>query len=124
MHPATAAALGWAQGSYRFERYRTKPRPAPGAVLVPPQLADMAGVRRMAAALAKARDLINTPAADLSPERLAEEGLAMAQQLGARGRIITGDALREGFPAVHAVGQAAASAPRLLDFSWGGSGPR
>jgi len=119
MHPATAAALGWAQGSYRFERYRSKPRPTPGAVLVPPQLADMAGVRRMAAALAMARDLINTPAADLSPERLADEGLAMAQRLGARGRIITGDALREGFPAVHAVGQAATSAPRLLDFSWG-----
>ena len=119
MPAATAAALGWAHGSYRFERYRSKPRPAPGAVLVPPQLADMAGVRRMAAALAMARDLINTPAADLGPERLAEEGLAMAQQLGARGRIVTGDALREGFPAVHAVGQAAASAPRLLDFTWG-----
>jgi leucyl aminopeptidase len=43
----------------------------------------------------------------------------MAQQLGARGRIVTGDALREGFPAVHAVGQAATSAPRLLDFNWG-----
>jgi leucyl aminopeptidase len=119
MPAATAAALGWAHGSYRFERYRSKPRPAPGAVLVPPQLADMAGVRRMAAALAMARDLINTPAADLGPERLAEEGLTMAQQLGARGRIVTGDALREGFPAVHAVGQAAASAPRLLDFTWG-----
>jgi leucyl aminopeptidase len=119
MHPASAAALGWALGSYRFERYRSKPRPTPGALLVPPPLADMAGVRRMAAALAMARDLINTPAADLGPERLAEEGLAMAQRLGAHGRIVTGDALREGFPAVHAVGQAAASAPRLLDFSWG-----
>jgi leucyl aminopeptidase len=118
---ATAAALGWAQGSYRFERYRSKPRPAPGAVLVPPQLADMASVRRMAAALAMARDLINTPAADLGPERLAEEGLAMAQHLGARGRIVSGDALREGFPAVYAVGQAATSTPRLLDFSWGES---
>jgi leucyl aminopeptidase len=119
MRSATAAALGWAHGSYRFERYRSKPRPAAGALLVPPQLADMAHVRHMAAALAMARDLINLPAADLTPERLAEDALAMAVRNGASGRIVMGDALREGFPAVHAVGQASASAPRLVDFSWG-----
>jgi leucyl aminopeptidase len=32
---------------------------------------------------------------------------------------VAGDALREGFPAIHAVGRAADSAPRLVDFSWG-----
>jgi leucyl aminopeptidase len=116
---ATAAALGWAHGSYRFERYRSKPRGAAPALLVPPQLADMAYVRRMAAALAMARDFINLPAADLSPERLADEALALAAANGADGRCISGDALREGYPAIHAVGQAAASAPRLIDFTWG-----
>ncbi|MCM2310611.1 MAG: leucyl aminopeptidase family protein [Steroidobacteraceae bacterium] len=116
---ATAAALGWAHGSYRFERYRSKPRAAASAQLVPPQLADMAYVRRMAAAIAMARDFINMPAADLSPERLAEEALALAAANGADGRCISGDALREGYPAIHAVGQAAASAPRLIDFTWG-----
>ena len=121
---ATTAALGWAYGSYRFERYRSKPRAAPTAVLVPPQLADMAHVRRMAAALAMARDLINMPAADLTPERLAHEALEMATRCGARGRVVSGDALREGYPTVHAVGQAAASAPRLLDFSWGDAAAR
>ena len=116
---ATAAALGWAHGSYRFERYRSKPRDAAPAQLVPPQLADMAHVRRMAAALAMARDLINMPAADLSPERLADEALTLAARNGAEGRCILGDALREGYPAIHAVGQASPSAPRLVDFSWG-----
>jgi leucyl aminopeptidase len=116
---ATAAALGWAYGGYRFDRYRSRPRPAPGATLVPPQLADMSYVRRMSAALAMARDLINTPAADLTPERLAVEGLEMARRCGAEGRVVMGDALAEGYPAVHAVGRAAASAPRLLDFHWG-----
>jgi leucyl aminopeptidase len=116
---ATAAALGWAHGSYRFERYRSKPRAAAPAALVPPPLADMTYVRRMAAALAMARDLINTPAADLSPARLADAALALAVRHGATGHCIVGDALREGFPAIHAVGQAAASGPRLVDFSWG-----
>jgi len=86
---------------------------------VPPQLADMSYVRRMSAALAMARDLINTPACDLSPERLAEEALALAARNGGDGRMILGDALKEGFPAIHAVGQAAACAPRLVDFHWG-----
>ena len=116
---ATAAALGWAHGSYRFERYRSKPKAAASAVLVPPQLADMAYVRRTAASIAMARDFINMPAADLSPERLADEALALATANGAEGRCIMGDALREGYPAIHAVGQASAVAPRLVDFTWG-----
>ena len=116
---ATAAALGWAYGSYRFERYRSTPRAAASASLVPPQLADMAHARRMSAALAMARDLINTPAGDLSPERLADEALVLARANGAEHRCIVGDALREGYPAIHAVGQASACAPRLVDFSWG-----
>ena len=116
---ATAAALGWALGSYRFERYRSKPKGAASAVLVPPQLADMAYVRRMSAAIAMARDFINMPAADLSPERLSDEALALARANGAEVRCIIGDALREGYPAIHAVGQASAVGPRLVDFTWG-----
>ena len=59
----------------------------------------MAHVRRMAAALAMARDLINTPAADLTPERLADEALALAARNGGdAARVVTGDALREGYP--------------------------
>jgi leucyl aminopeptidase len=116
---ATTAALGWALGSYRFERYRSKPKGAASAVLVPPQLADMAYVRRMSAAIAMARDFINMPAADLSPERLAEDALALARANGADARVVIGEALREGYPAIHAVGQASAVAPRLVDFSWG-----
>jgi leucyl aminopeptidase len=117
---ATAAAVGWAHGSYRFNRYRTKPGvDRAAASLVPPQLADMAYVRRMSASLAMARDMINTPSADLTPERLADEAMSMAHGCGADGRVVSGDALLEGFPAIHAVGRAAESAPRLIDFSWG-----
>ena len=120
---ATAAAIGWAYGSYRFERYRSKPRaPALASSLVPPQLADMTYVRRMSAALAMARDLINTPAGDLTPARLADEAIEMATRCGARGHVVTGDALQEGFPAVYAVGRAADCAPRLVDFTWGDPG--
>jgi leucyl aminopeptidase len=43
----------------------------------------------------------------------------MASRCGAHGHIVKDDALREGYPAIHAVGCAAQSAPRLVDFSWG-----
>jgi leucyl aminopeptidase len=120
---AAAAALGWAHGSYRFHRYRTSTGPERAAPsLVPPPLADMAYVRRMSAALAMARDMINTPAADLTPESLAAMAMDMAGGCGAQGRVVSGDALREGFPAIHAVGRAAECAPRLIDFSWGDPG--
>ncbi len=117
---ATAAALGWGYGAYRFERYRAPNRPLPEqAKLAPPLNADMVYVRHALAALAMARDLVNTPAADMTPERLAQDALVMAAERGAHGREIVGLALAEGFPAIHAVGQAAAVPPRLVDFSWG-----
>ena len=117
---ATAAALGWAYGSYRYDRYRSKPvSQRGGSSLVPPDLADMTHVRRMSAALAMARDLVNTPAADLGPAELADHALELARRCGAVGHAIQGDALVEGYPAIHAVGRAAAAAPRLVDFTWG-----
>jgi leucyl aminopeptidase len=66
---ATVAALGWALGGYHFGRYRkTK---GPRAVLVWPKGADRPAVERAAAATTIARDLINTPAADMGPAELA-----------------------------------------------------
>jgi len=117
---STAAALGWAYGTYRFNRYRSTARAqAEPARLVPPARADMTYVRRTADALAMARDMINTPAADMTPERLAREALDMAMARGAEGRVVRGEALADGYPAIHAVGRAATNDPRLVDFTWG-----
>jgi leucyl aminopeptidase len=66
-----------------------------------------------------ARDLINTPACDMTPMRLARETVALAERYGASAEEISGEALHREFPAVHTVGQAASCAPRLVDFRWG-----
>ena len=76
-------------------------------------------MRNAAGALAMARDFINAAAADMNPAVLAQEALALAQQHGASASIVEGAALEEGFPAIHAVGRAAAYAPRLIDLRWG-----
>ena len=74
---------------------------------------------RLAEAIALARDLIDTPANDLGPAELAEAIAAQGRLFSAEVAVTVGEALRDGFPAVHAVGRAAAQAPRLIDLHWG-----
>lgn len=117
---ATRAALGWAMGCYRFDRLRRTPANQRQASLATPEGADMAYVRRAAAADAFARDLVNTPAGDLGPAELAAAAEAVAARHGAKFRQVVGDELlRERLPAIHAVGRAGPQAPRLIDLSWG-----
>ena len=116
---ATAVALGWALGCYRFDRYKAKKAEAAPA-LVWPAGADRAHVHRAARAAGLARDLINTPAGDMGPAELARAARRMARPHGAKVSVITGDALlKRNYPTIHAVGRAAAEAPRLIDLTWG-----
>ncbi len=56
----------------------------------------------------------------MGPAELAEAARDLAARHGADFRAIVGDdLLKENFPLIHAVGRAAAGAPRLIDMSWG-----
>src|SRR5712692_8883112 len=79
-HDTRLAALAFALGSYRFQRYRKAD--APGVRLVPPDGIDVAAITRMAEAAGLARDLINTPANDMGPEELASAAQELAQRFG------------------------------------------
>lgn len=112
-------AFGWAYGQYRFERYRRCAQTR-AVQLRLPQDVDVAEVERLHRACSLVRDLVNTPANDMSPEVLVAAAIDVARRNGARHREIVGDALlAAGFPAVHAVGRASAVAPRLIDIEWG-----
>jgi len=120
---ATRAALGWCLGSYSFTRYKERAREP--ARLVWPKSVDAAQVGNTAEAIALVRDLINTPANDMGPTQLAEAAKALAKQHRAKCTVIVGDALlKRNYPAVHAVGRAAADEPRLIDLRWGSRGPK
>jgi leucyl aminopeptidase len=115
---ADAAALGWALGTYRFGRY--KKQEVNFASLVWPDAANKARLSAVIEGIGLCRDLINTPAEDLGPAQLAEEGQRIAKAQGAKVKILRGEKqLLEGFPAVYTVGRAAAEPPHLLDFTWG-----
>ena len=120
---AEAACFAWAIGGYKFQRY--KKREGDLARLVWPAGVDRAAIRRTVGALALARDLINTPAEDMGPPHLAESAKAVAKAHKAKFSVIVGDdLLKKNYPAIHAVGRAAARPPRLIDLSWGNAGPR
>jgi leucyl aminopeptidase len=117
-HDARLAALAFALGSYRFTRYRK----GDGKVvrLQVPDGVDADDVSRVVEAAFLARDLINTPANDMGPAELEKAARDVATRYGAQISATVGDdLLKQNFPLIHAVGRAAAGAPRLIDMTWG-----
>jgi leucyl aminopeptidase len=117
-------ATAFALGAYRFDRYKSA-RDAARPRLVIPAGVDLAAVLALVHACALARDMINTPANDLGPHELQSIAAEIAQAFGAAFSVIVGeDLLTANYPAVHAVGRAAAPhrAPRMIELNWDGSG--
>jgi leucyl aminopeptidase len=118
---ARLAALAFALGSYTFSRYRKMP--ARSVKLDVPQSIDRAELEHIVEGVTLARDLINTPANDMGPAQLEQAARKLAARHAATVSSIVGDELLEqNFPLIHAVGRAAAGAPRLIDISWGDAG--
>ncbi|THD42437.1 MAG: leucyl aminopeptidase family protein [Bradyrhizobium sp.] len=117
-HDLELAALGFLLGLYRFDRYRTDAGARPQ--LVAPQGVDAARIEAIARAVGFGRDLVNTPANDLGPAALELEVSQLALEFGAAFEVVRGDDLiKRNLPLIHAVGRAAAEAPRLAEFRWG-----
>ncbi len=117
---APAAALAFLLGAYVFDRYKAKPD-RDRVRLVAPGDMDVEAALRIASACALAREMIDTPAADMGPLQIETIAREIAAASGATAAVITGDALlEENYPAVHAVGRAAAPhrAPRVIELGW------
>jgi len=116
---ASQATLAFLLGSYRFERYKSKPKGV-SVKLVPPAGVDTSRLSKIAEAVFEGRDLINTPANDLGPAEIEAAIRDVAKQFSASVTSIIGDdLLTQNFPMVHAVGRASTRAPRLVDLRWG-----
>ena len=112
------AALGFALGAYAFTRYRA-PKRAPARLVLPGGV-DRAATLRLAEAVYRVRDLVNTPTEDMGPAELEAAARTLADAHGARVRAVVGDELlAQNFPAIHAVGRASHRAPRLIELEWG-----
>jgi leucyl aminopeptidase len=118
VHDSRLAALAFALGCYRFTRYHKQDDKELRLEL--PGNVDGEDLTRMVEGVYLARDLTNTPANDMGPPELEDAARALAHRHGASMRSVAGDdLLTENLPLIHAVGRAAARAPRLIDISWG-----
>lgn len=117
------AVHGWLMAQHRFDRYRAPkeaaPKEAAPRIVLVPAAGDIVPAIALAEATALVRDLVDTPAGDMDPAALAAAVRAEGERFGAQVEVIAGEALRDGFPAIHAVGRAAAAGPRLIDLTWG-----
>ena len=116
---AGVAALAFLLGRYAFDRYKTRPRP--DVRLVAPEGFDAAEALRIAAACALAREMVDTPPADMGPLQMETIAREIAEAHGAAISVVVGDDLLEqNYPAIHAVGRAAAPhrAPRIIEIGW------
>ena len=112
------SALGFLLGLYRYERFRSNLPAQPRLTAI--EGAELADIERLAATICFGRDLVNAPANVMTPAGLEAEATSLAARMGAQVEVIRGeDLLALNFPLIHAVGAAAAEAPRLVDMRWG-----
>ncbi|MGD9764761.1 MAG: leucyl aminopeptidase [Candidatus Binatia bacterium] len=119
----TALGEGVALARYAFTRYRSRPSvEAPLAVTLVLDRVEPAHRRALrnatisSTATALARDLINTPAADLAPADLARTAQSLSRR-GLRVRVFDAPALeREGMGALLGVGRGSVQPPRFIEM--------
>ncbi len=115
--------VAWGIGAYSFKRYKSGANSDSEVRIDDDGLtADEKNAVALAVqAHALARDLVNTPANDMGPREIEHAARAVADAHGATFSVITGDdLLSAGYPAVHAVGRAAAQGrePRFIELNW------
>ena len=111
------AVLGWGLGAYAFTMFKSAKRKPARLVLPAGTDAALATVE----ATRLARDLINTPAADLGPIELAEAARSLAARHGAACEIVTGAPLLRDFPTVAAVGGGSPRPAQVAILRWTGA---
>jgi leucyl aminopeptidase len=133
---AHAFAEGFVLGAYRFDRYKEAPideaskeRPRLKKVIAlvgPEGRGSKAALRRgqiYAEAANWARDLVNMPAIEATPDFLAAEAKSMAEAHGLQCRVWSrSDLKRGGFGGILGVGSGSVNEPRLIELTYRGGG--
>ena len=111
------AMVKWSLAQYKFDHYKSREVLSRTLVVSDENLSH---ILAEATSIFLVRDLINAPANIMGPESLAGALSTLADTHGAVYQQWVGPELLEHhFPAIHAVGRAAAEAPRLAMLTWG-----
>ncbi|MDB2683083.1 leucyl aminopeptidase family protein [Alphaproteobacteria bacterium] len=112
----TNAVIAWGLACYQFDTYK---KSAVQPTLVLPKGADTKRAKAVLQSIYLIKNMINTPANDLSPADIEKVSRDMATAFKATISVTKGKILEKEFPLVHMVGKAAEDAPRLIDIRWG-----
>ena len=134
-----ATVEGLLLGSYRFDRYKSgkdedhpeNPALRTVTILGSSRWTGRAVVQNLEESIARgdivsdavawARDLVNTPAGDLTPEVLAGNAAQMAKEVGLESKVWTEPELKRGkFGGILGVGQGSANPPRMIELKYRG----
>ena len=121
----TAAALleGAGLGAYGYDGFKSERKPRPTSIALHSAF-DAAAVgldrvRAVVTAVARTKDLVNMPPADLFPARLAEIAVETAAAAGIGAKVWDEQALAaDGFGGILAVGQGSSRGPRLVRLEY------
>ncbi|MFC7221496.1 leucyl aminopeptidase [Streptomyces polyrhachis] len=132
---AAAVAEGLVLGAYAFDEYREKADDAKGplgeAVILSPAARDKAVKDAVAEAAVvadevnRARDLVNTPSNDLTPEDFAAAAVEAGKEHGFKVEVLDEKALlKGGYGGIMGVGQGSDNPPRLVKLSYAPRGAK
>lgn len=111
------AALLWSLAQYRYEDYQ-KIRALPRVLILNKE--DASSIIAQSESIFLTRDLINAPPNGMTPDIMSEKVAQLAENHNAHFHEWVGDdLLKDNYPAIHAVGRASDSKPRLLSLTWG-----
>ena len=116
-----AIQLGWGLAQYRFAPHKPKRQKRALLCLSPTEQNTVAQAELLGTHIC--RELINQPANIMTPAALADAACDIAAHFGADVKVVSGKALPAYAPALHIVGRAAESEPRMVDMRWGSDGP-
>jgi leucyl aminopeptidase len=129
-----AAVEGFLLGLYRFDKYLDPAKRTPNATqsatfhaTAPADLAEgaIARAKETARAVANARNLVNEPAAFLTPRRLSETAGLIAKETGLTSVILGRDACQKrGMGLFLAVAQGSNEEPQFIHLTWKPAGAR
>ncbi|WP_435276934.1 leucyl aminopeptidase family protein [Psychrobium sp. nBUS_13] len=113
-----AIAFGWLAGCYDFNRYKKHKKAQPSLLISNEALVKQVTLDNRAQSLV--RDMVNTPAADMMPQEIAQIAQSLTAEYGGEvTQIIGDDLLDKNYPTIHAVGRASDNTPQLIDLRWG-----